>query len=458
MKVVICGAGQVGFHIAQYLSKQENNVTVIDQSSDLIQKIRSDLEVSALVGHGSDPNVLNQAGIKDAEMLIAVTSSDEVNMVACQVASSLFNVPLRIARIRNRNYLSKEWKNLFGLKKLPIDFVISPEIELAEAIYRRLEIPGAFEVIPFASSRVSVVGLKLNDNCPVLNTPLKQLSELFPDLNITVMTIHRGKRLFIPSANDHMEAGDSIYFTAESSHVPRAMVVFGHEEKEARHIVIIGGGNVGHFLGELIEQRSSKLSIKIIELDKERADFLASHLQKTLIINGDALDNEILSEANIEHAETIIAVSDSDEVNILSSLLAKRLGCGRAITLINKQIYSPLVSSLGIDVVLDPKETTVSKILQYTRKGKIHNLHTVRYGEAEILEADILDKSCIADQKIKNLKLPRGVLIGAVVRNKKVIMPRGETTLMTNDRLVLFALGAAIPKVSNLFTVRADFF
>jgi len=458
MKVVICGAGQVGFHIAQYLAGQDNDITVIDQSADLVQRIRANLDVQAIVGHGSDPDLLEQANARAADMLIAVTSSDEVNMVACQVASTLFEVPIKIARIRNRSYLQKKWAALFGLEKLPIDFVISPEVEIAEAIYRRLEIPGAFEMVPFADGQVAVVGLRLEENCPVVDTPLKQLSELFPDLHITVMAIVRGKTMFVPATEDHMEVGDSIYFTAESGHVPRAMTVFGHEEKEARHIVIVGGGNVGLFLAELIEERAPKLSVKVIECGRARADFIATRLKKTLVIHGDALDNDILKEANIEQAETVIAISNDDEVNILSSLLAKRLGCSRAITLINKPVYGPLIASLGIDVFLDPKETTVSKILQHIRKGKIRNLHTVRYGEAEILEAEVLETSPLLGKSLRELKLPKGIVAGAVARGNEVIMPRGDTRFQINDRVVLLALASIIKKVEKLFAVRVEFF
>lgn len=458
MKVIICGAGQVGFNIAQYLAKQHNDITVIDWSEELVDKIRGSLDVQAVCGYASDPDLLDHVNAKDAEMLIAVTSSDEVNMIACQVGATLFNVPIKIARVRNRSYLKPEWSDLFGAEKLPIDFVISPEVEIAQAVFRRLQIPGAFELIPFADGQIQVVGLRLEENCPVVNTPLKQLSELFPDLNITVMAIVRGKKLFIPSAGDHMEVGDSIYFAADKGHVERAMTVFGHEEKEARQVVIVGGGNVGLYVAQLIEEKTPRLSIKIIERDKERANFIAGKLEKATVINGDALDNEILKEANIQKAETVIAVTNDDEVNILSSLLAKRLGALRAVTLINKPVYGPLITSLGIDVYLDPKETTVSKILQHIRKGKIRNLHTVRYGEAEILEAEVLETSPLLGKSLKELDLPDGIVAGAVRRGDEVIMPRGGTVFEINDRVVLLALSSIIKKVEKLFAVRVEFF
>jgi len=458
MKVIICGAGQVGYSIAQYLAKQNNDITVIDWSDDLVQKIREHLDVQAIVGYASDPDILEQANAADADMLIAVTNSDEVNMVACQVAETLFRVPTKIARIRNRSYLKPSWADLFGAKKMPIDFIISPEEEIAQAIYRRLEVPGVFEMVPFADDKVRVVGIRLEENCPVVDTPLKQLSELFPDLHITVMAIIRNQKMFIPKASDQMLIGDDIYFAADRDHIERAMSVFGHDEKEARNIIIIGGGNVGLFLAEHLERKSPHLNIKLIENNRERADFIANNLKKTMVINGDGLDAEILKEANVAKAETVVAVSNHDETNILASLLAKQMGALRAITLINKPVYGPLITSLGIDVYLDPKETTVSTILQHIRKGKIRNLHSLRYGEAEIMEAEVLETSPLFGKAFKDLHLPEGILAGAVVRGDEVIMPRGDTVLESKDRVILFAFSNIIKKVEKLFAVRLDFF
>ena len=458
MKVIVCGAGQVGYSIAQYLAKQNNDITVIDRSAERVQKIRESLDVQVATGYASDPDLLEQVNASDADMLIAVTNSDEVNMVACQVAETLFQVPTKIARIRNRSYLRPIWADLFGAQKMPIDFIISPEVEIAEAIYRRLEVPGVFEMVPFADEKVRVVGVRLEENCPVVDTPMKQLSELFPDLHITVMAVVRGSKMFIPSAEDHMHVGDSIYFAAEQAHVERSMKVFGHEEKEARRIVIIGGGNVGLFLAQKLEKDSPHLKIKLIEYNAERADFVASQLDKTTVINGDGLEGDILKEANIQNTETIVSVSNDDEVNILSSLLAKTMGAERAVTLINKQIYGPLITSLGVDVYLDPKETTVSTILQHIRKGKIRNLHTVRYGEAEIIEAEVLETSPLFGKAFKDMKLPQGIIAGAVVRGDEVIMPRGNTVLKNKDRVILFVFSNIIKKVEKLFAVRLEFF
>lgn len=458
MKIIVCGAGQVGFNIAKQLAHQQNDVTVIDNSPSLIRKVGESLDVQALEGYASDPDILEKANASEADMIVAVTQSDEVNMVACQVAHSLFNVPTKIARVRNRSYLRPTWSDLFSRDHMPIDMIISPEIEVAQSIANRLAVPGAFEMLPFVGGKVKVIGIRLGENCPVVDTPLRQLSELFPDLNITVMAIFRGTKIILPDADDHMQEGDSIYFTAEDSHVPRAMTVFGHDEKEARRLIIIGGGNVGLFLARELESQDSSLNIKIIEQNPERAEFVASQLNKTVVIVGDGLDSEILKEANAGATETVISVTNEDEMNILSSLLAKRLGALRAITLVNNRIFTALMSSLGIDVYVNPRETTVSNILQRIRRGRIRGLHSIRDGAAEILDAEALETSPLIGLPIKNMKLPRGVMISAVVRGDEVIMPRGNTEFKEGDRVIMLVLADDVKKVEELFSVRLEYF
>lgn len=458
MKVIVCGAGQVGFNIAKHLAQQRNDVIVIDRSEKLIRKISESLDVQAIEGYASDPDILEKAGASGADMIIGVTLSDEVNMIACQVAHSLFDVPIKIARVRNQSYLKPTWGDLFSRDNMPIDVVISPEVEVADAIERRLAVPGAFEVIPFAQGRVRVTGVRLNQDCPVVDTPLRQLTELFPNLEITVLGIVRNDKLFVPSPDDMMQVDDEVYFAVEEERLERSMSVFGHEEKEARRVVIIGGGNVGLFLAKELEESARAHNVKIIERKADRAEYLASRLTDTVVINGDALDTEILMEAGADKAETVIAVANDDEVNILSSLLAKRLGALRSITLIANPIYGQLVGSLGIDVYVDPRETTVSTILQHIRKGKIRGLHSLRGGEAEIIEAEALDTSPVVGKRIRDLSLPDGVMIGSIVRNDEVLMPRGDTVFEAEDRIVILAHQKAVRKVEQLFAVRLEFF
>jgi trk system potassium uptake protein TrkA len=458
MKIIICGAGQVGFNIAKQLANQQNDVTVIDNSASLIRKVSESLDVQAIEGYASDPDVLERANASDADMVVAVTQSDEVNMIACQVAHSLFNVPTKIARVRNRSYLKPIWSDLFSRDHLPIDMIISPEAEVAKSIAHRLAVPGTFEMLPFVDGKVSVIGIRLGENCPVVDTPLRQLNELFPDLNITIMAIFRGTKIIMPDADDQMQVGDSIYFAADKTHVPRAMAIYGHDEKEARRLIIIGGGNVGLFLASELETHDPSLNVKIIEQDPARAEFVASQLKNTVVIIGDGLDSDILKEANAGATETVISVTNEDEVNILSSLLAKRLGALRAITLVNNRIFTALMSSLGIDVYVNPRETTVSNILQRIRRGRIRGLHSIRDGAAEILDAEALETSPLIGIPIKNMKLPRGVMISAICRGDEVIMPRGNTEFKEGDRVIMLVLADDVKKVEQLFSVRLEYF
>jgi trk system potassium uptake protein TrkA len=458
MKVLICGAGQVGLSIARHLAGEGNDITVIDNRVDVIRKMTDSLEVTAMIGNASHPDVLDRAGARDAEMLIAVTHFDEVNMMACLVAHSLFEVPEKIARIRAQTYLDPTWADLYRRENLPIDLVISPEIEVARAISRRLEVPGAFDMIPHGEGRLRVIGVRCNEGCPVINTPLRQLTEIFPRLNIVVLGILREDRVIVPRGEDQMLVGDEVYFVTEYAHLERAMAAFGHEEKEARRMAIVGGGNIGLFLAEDLERTHGGLNLKLIELDTERARTLAGRLTRTVVINGDALDRDILEEASIHQSEAIIAVSNDDEVNILAALLAKRAGCPRALALINNPSYASLVGPLGIDVAVSPRESTVSTILQRIRRGRIHAVHSVRDGLAEIVEAEALETSPLVGSPLRDVKLPSGILIGALIRRAEVIIPRGDTVIKPRDRVVTFVAKHAIKKFEQLFAVRMEFF
>ncbi|CCG43130.1 Trk system potassium transporter TrkA [Magnetospirillum molischianum] len=458
MKVIVCGAGQVGFNIAHYLASENNDVTVIDQRPDLLRKIGDTLDVQVVSGFASHPAVLEQAGAADANMLIAVTAADEVNMVACQVAHSLFNVPTKIARIRSQSYLQPIWSNLFSREHLPIDVIISPEIEVARAITRRLQVPGAIDVIPLANDRVRLIGVRCTNQCPLINTPLRQLTVLFPDLAIVIIGIVRDGKAIVPDSEDQMLEGDEVYFVVDTGHVERAMAAFGREDQEARRILVLGGGNIGLFLAQQLEAAHPNTSIKVIEIDKDRAELVARSLTRSVVINGDVLDAEILKEASVAAAEAVVAVTNDDETNILASLLAKRYGCRRTMTLINKTDYGALVAPLGIDVVISPRAITVSNILHHVRRGRIHGVHSLHEGFGELIEADALETSSLVGKPLRDVRLPAGVLLGAVVRGGRVISPRGATVVQAGDRVILFAAAEAVKKVEKMFSVRLEFF
>ncbi len=458
MKVVIAGAGQVGFNIARYLAGSGYDVTIIDQRIDLVRKIGDTLDIQALVGYAAHPSVLEQAGAADADMLIAVTASDEVNMVACEVAHALFNVPTKIARVRQQDYLEPRFQDLFSRANLPIDVVISPEREVAHAIALRLGVPGALNVIPFADDKVRLLAVRAGPETPVRDTPLRQLTYLFPDLHLTIIAIARNDRLFLPDPDDAILAGDEVYFVVETAHVDRALAAFGREPEVSQRVVIAGGGNIGLFLARELGGRSPALALKLIEADPARADLVADLLRDAVVLKGDVRDPAILEEATVAATEAFVAVTNNDEINIIASLLAKRLGADRALTLVNNGNYGTIARSVGIDVAINPRDTTVSSILQHVRRGRIKAVHTIHDGEAEVYEAEALETSPLVGKPLRDVKVEGRIIVGAVVRKGAVLAPRADTVIQAHDRVVLAARSDTVKRVEQLFAVRLDYF
>lgn len=458
MKVIVCGAGQVGSGIARQLATEHNDVTVIDNSPDLIQQMADSLDVRTVVGYASHPDVLERAGAREADMVIAVTFADEVNMVACQVAHSIFNVPTKIARIRAQSYLRSIWQDLFTRDHMPIDVIISPELEVGRDVMRRLELPGAAEAIPFADGQVTSLGIALEDDCPVVNTPLRQLTELFPDLKAVVTGIKRGDRLFVPDSSDQMMVGDVAYVVSETSQTRRVLSLFGHEEQAARRVVIVGAGNIGRHVAQELENAHARVKVKIIEADKTRAVVAADELSRTVVLNGDALNEEVLREAGAHQAETLVALTNDDEVNILSCVMAKQLGCERSIALINNRAYSGLMGPMGVDAFVNPRATTVSTVLRHVRRGRIRGVSSVQDGAAEVIEAEALATSTLVGRPLRDAELPSDIRIGAILRDQKVIVPRGDTEIHAGDRVIIFAMADEVRRVERMFRVSIEFF
>ncbi len=458
MKVIICGAGQVGFSIAQYLATEDNDIIVIDPNAEFVQRVNDNLDVLAMVGQPSYPDVLEKAGARDADMIIAVTPNDEVNMVAAQIAHSIFDIPTKIVRIRAQNYLMEHWSDLFSRDNLPIDVIISPEREVAAAISERLHVPGSFDIIPLSQKRVYAVGVHCDAKCPLLNTPLRQLSTLFPNLSVMIIAIVRGDTKIVPSGNDMILEGDNVYFIAASSQLQRAMAAFGHDEAEARKVIIAGGGNIGEFLAKALQKDYKDLRVKMIEMNRARAEKLALDLPNVTIIHGDTLDNAILDEANIKKAEAFVAVTDDDEINILSALLAKRYGCKKVVALVNNSNYEPLIYHLGIDTVVNPRAITVSKILEHVRRGRIRSVHSLGQGFGEIIEAEALATSDIVGKELRDLHLPHGALVGAIIRDNDVIMPHAGTVIKEKDVIIMFATTNVVSKIEKMLCVRLEYF
>ncbi|PSM19889.1 MULTISPECIES: Trk system potassium transporter TrkA [Nitratireductor] len=458
MRVIICGAGQVGYGIAERLAAEQNDVSVIDTSPELVRTIRDQLDVRGFVGHGAHPDVLEMAGAQQADMLIAVTLYDEVNMTACQVAHSIFNVPTKIARIRAQSYLLPHYQNLFSREHLPIDVIISPEIEVGEMVLRRIALPGANDVVRFADSKVAMVAIECLEECPVIDTPLSQLTELFPDLPSTVVGVSRNGRLFIPHSADQLVAGDLAYVVTTTDQVRRTLGLFGHEEVEAMRIVIGGGGNIGLYVAQALEARQSRTKVKIIEDTRERAVAIADKLRRTIVLNGSALDQKVLLEADIQDADLMVALTNNDQVNILSSVMAKRLGCKSNLALINNPTYQDFTRTLGIDAHVNPRTVTISRILQHVRRGRIRAVHSVQRGSAEIIEAEALDTSPLVGSPLRDLDLPDGMRLGIVYRDGRAIKPSGAFVVRPGDRIVIFALASAVRQVEQMFRVSLEYF
>lgn len=458
MKVIICGAGRVGYGIAERLAEEGNDVSVIDTQPSLIAAITETLDVSGHVGHGAHPDVLAKAGADQADMIIAVTLADEVNMVACEVAHSLFNVPTKIARVRAQNYLAPEYSDLFSRENIAIDVVISPEVEVGKMVLRRISFPGATDVVRFAEDRIVMLAIECLEDCPVVETPLKQLSELFPDLNATVTGIVSNGRLTVPRSADQLHAGDLAYVVCDRDHVRRTLALFGHEEQEAARIVIAGGGNIGFFVARTIEDYQPRTRLKIVESDRERAVTIADRLSGTVVLNGSALDRRILLQADIQDADLFVALTNNDQINILGSAMAKHLGCKQNLVLLNDPAYQDFTHSLGIDSYINPRAATISGILQHVRKGRIRSVYAVQKGSAEVIEAEALETSPLVGRPLREIKLPAGVRIGAIYRDKGFIRPDGGTKIKAKDRVVLLAEAAAVRHVEQLFRVSIQYF
>ncbi len=460
MNIIICGAGRVGFTIAKQLSEQGHSITVIDQSSEDIQKIDESLDVKAIVGKATYPSILEKANASEADMIIAVTRNDEINMVICQIAFSIFNIPKKIARIRSQDYLNPKFTTVYNKENLPIDVIISPELEIAKSIQRKLEAPGALDSVPFADNKIRLLEILINDNCNLINIKLNELTKKHPNLDANIIGIIRRDKFLIPKKNDNIQKDDKIYVIINSSQMSQTLEAFGHNEKISKKILIVGGGNIGFNLAKNLEETLDAARVKIVEKNKERSEFLANELNNTIVINGDALDEEVLMEANLEEAETVLALTNDDEDNLMVSVLVekfakddKKIDDKRTMALINKPNYSLLQNSLKIDDLIDPRMNTVSSILKHIHKGTIETAYTILDGEYEVIEAEIIETSELINKELKNSNLPEEIRIGAVLRDNKVVIPRSNFVFQKEDRVVFLAKKDSISVVENIFRI-----
>jgi trk system potassium uptake protein TrkA len=458
MKVIICGAGQVGWQIARHLSGERNDVTVVDQDPELVRRATDSLDVQGVAGFASYPDVLDRAGARDADMIIAATHSDEVNMVTCQVAHSIFGVNRKIARLRSQSYLDAIYSDLYRRQHMPIDVVISPEREVATAALQRLSAPAAFDTERFMDGQAQLLGILIEEECPVVHTPLRQLTDLFSTLRAVVVGVRRDGALFSPNPGDQLFVGDECYVFAHVEDVPRTMEVFGKRIAKQERVVMVGGGNVGLAVATELESRTDRVRAKVIEKDRKRAEIAAEALERTIVLHGDGLDVSLLTEAGVSRADAMLAVTDDDKTNMLAAVRAKSEGCPYAIALINDPTLVPLMGPLGIDAYINPRATTVSSILRHIRHGRVRAVYSIGDAEAEVIEAEVLSTSPMAGKRIADIDFPEGVLVGAVRKGGKVIRPMGDTRIDEGDVIALFALTKDVPEVERLMQVSIDFF
>ena len=454
MNIIVCGAGRVGFTISKLLSEQGHSITVIDQSSDDIQKINDSLDVKAIVGKATYPSILEKANANDADMIIAVTRNDEINMLICQIAYSIFKISKKIARIRSQDYLKAKFAKVYSNENLPIDVIISPEVEIAKSLQRKLEAPGALDNVPFADNKIRLLEILINNDCPLIEKKLIELTKNFPKLEANILGVIRNEKFLILKKNDVMKKNDKAYVVINASQMQLTLSAFGHNEKISNKILIIGGGNIGFNLAKNIEQSFDSARVKIIEKNKERAEFIAKELSNTIIINGNGLDEDVLSEANLEEIETVLALTNDDEDNLMVSVLVEKFSKNkRTMALINKPNYSLLQSSLKIDDLIDPRMNTVSSILKHVHKGTIETAYSILNGEYEVIEAEIIETSVLINKELKNSNLPEEIRIGAILRKDKILIPKSDLIFQKDDVVVFLAKKDQLPVVEEMFRI-----
>ena len=457
MKIIIIGAGQVGGTLAENLANEQNDITVIDTDAQRLRELQDLIDIKTVVGTGSYPQVLRQAGADDADMLIAVTNSDETNMVACQVAYTLFRTPTKISRIRSNAYLKQ--KDLFKSDAFPIDVLISPEQVVTNYIKRLLEYPGTLQVLDFADEKVQLVAVRAYHGGLLVGQELRKLKEHMPSADTKVAAIYRRGKAILPTADTIIEVDDEVFFIAAKNHIKKVMSELRREEDSYKRILIAGGGNIGYRLAKTLE---NKYRIKLIEHGEDRAKFLSENLSKTVVLMGSATDKALLEEENIDTIDVFCAVTNDDETNIMSSMLAKRLGARKVMTLINKAAYVDLVQGGVIDIAISPQQTTIGSLLTHVRRGDMVNVHSLRRGAAEAIEAiahgDKLT-SKVVGRNISDIDLPKGTTIGAIVRGDQVIITHEDIMVESDDHIILFVVDKRrIPEVERLFQVGLGFF
>lgn len=454
MKIVIVGAGEVGFHIASHLAHEEKDVVIIDADPAAIRRVSDNLDVQVVEGSGSSPVVLEEAGIKEAEILLAVTDRDETNLVACLVTDIISSSTKKLARIRNADY--DEFHDIFSEYAPHIDTIINPEIEVVKTIDRLMRMPGAVDVGEFADGRIKFVGITLDESTNLGGVRLADIASETGKQPPLIAAVIRDEELIIPGGNDQLQAGDLVYFISETHQLSQSFEVFDKSVEPIDRVLIVGGGRLGFRLTTMLEEKS--IYTKIVEKDADRCLELANMLNKAIVLHGDGSDQELLNEENIQDMDVVVTLTNDEETNIIASLLARRMGVPKTITRISKFSYFPLMSTIGLDQVVSTRHSAINSILQHIRRGKVLSAISIKDQQAEVIEAVALETSDIVGKPLKNISFPKGVLVAGITRNDQVIIPSGESIIEPNDRIIIFASRKAIPKIEKILAVKLEYF
>lgn len=454
MKIIIVGAGEVGYHIASRLVIENKDVVVIDKNSDAIRRVSDNIDVQTINGSGSSPVVLEEAGLKEAEILLAVTDSDETNLVACLVANIISPSTKKLARLRDADY--DTYYDTFREYAPHIDTVINPEIEVVKTIYRLMSVPGAVDVGEFADGKVKFVGIYLDKNARLAGARLSELSDRIGENRPLIASIIRDEELIIPRGNDRLLPGDLVYFISEENKLLDTLSIFDKHAHPLNRVLIVGGGRIGYRLAGLLEEKS--IYTKIIEKKPDRCALLADKMNKSIILCGDGSDQGLLNEENIQDMDVVVTLTADEETNILTSLLVKQMGARKTITKIDKFSYFPLMSVIGLEQVVSPRLSAINSILQHVRRGKVLSSISIKGEQAEIMEAVALETSDIVGKPLRKISFPKGSLVTCIIRKEEVIIPSGDSVIEPEDRIIIFSMKTAVPKIEKILAVKLEYF
>lgn len=453
MKIIVCGAGSVGRSIVGYLTQGNNDIVVIDKDNKALDIISKEFDIQPVLGEAAHPDILEKAGASKADMLIAVTDSDEVNMIACEAAAALFNIPKKIARIDSQDYLNPLWSTLFNDKNIPVDLVISPEMAISRAVLSLLKVPGASAAISLLDKELKLLAFRCDNKTPLIQTPLSHLERVAPDLDINIINIVRNGHSFIPQEEDFLMSGDTVYFLVKKENIAQAIRDFGMERSSIEKVIIFGSNLITLYLGKGLEQDDNIISRTIVDDNDQGTRKLADELNNTVIINGEMMSDVILTEAGIETADATIAVTPRDKDNLLVSMLSQKRGVLNTLALVNSRSYDNLIDNIGDNILIDRSSVTISEILQELRKARIKDAYSLGRGFGEVWEINIDETSMHVGRKISDLELPQASLIGAIKHDGEITFPSANTTLCAGDTLIVYVSTKSIKKAERLFAI-----